>query len=274
MKKASCGLLTNAYCQPRSDLKHLPRTSVTFSFYTSSAYSNPHDKLGSNWGPIRIIRAISMSSSCTNDGDKPRACVKPYDQIEAVEWRRDWKVLPAMLLATLVLLAWLAAAACVSQKHTILPLTHFKTAYHGLLGNGNYNTLVAVAGGVAGATVCFGISQAIKDLLRKEMLSLGGISLAKYTTLVKLANQAVDLRWHVTALFPLILFTTINLFGAATQAAFGVAVEYYNISTPFPLMRLSDNGDVMSLFLDATRANIGKVQILFSGMCSAYVVRH
>lgn len=189
---------------------------------------------------------MSIPSSSITLYKSLQAQSKPYHQVEGVRWRRDWRDVPALSLASLILLAWIIAAAYVAGQRTTLPLTYWHTRYHGVLDNGNYNTLIAVAGGLAGALVCFGLAQAVKDVLRKEALSENGISLSKYSTLTKLANQGIEIRWHVSALLPLALFVLINLFGAATQAAFGASIAKYNITVPFPLMRLSSNAAAMT----------------------------
>lgn len=167
-----------------------------------------------------------------------------------------------MVLATLTLLTWISAAAYVTQQRKTLPLTYWKTSVHGLLGNGNYNTVIAVAGGIAGAIVCFGIAQAMKDVLRKEVLSEQGVTLSRYATLVKLANQAIEFRWHLSALLPFMLFATINLFGAATQAAFGTSIENYNLTLPFPMMRLSNNVEIVRQTMSS---RVGVNSLLYLG---------
>lgn len=165
----------------------------------------------------------------------------PTAGTKSSRWSRDWRDIAAFVLAFCILCLWISASAFVIHKHLFLPLNYWHKRYGGVLDDGNYNTLVAVAGGVAASIVCFGIGQAIKQILRKELTSDRGLTVRKYSTLVKLANQGIDLRWRLSSLLPLALFILINLFGAATQAAFGTSIAALNITIHVPRPRLRDN---------------------------------
>lgn len=190
-----------------------------------------------------------------------RASVAGYHQLHGKKWRSDWQDVPSLILATLLLAGWLAASLAVIIKEETLPLTFWDDQPSWgvfALGSGNYNTLIAVLGGLAGAGVCWGLSQGVKSVIRRRLVSGKGLAYRKYESMNKLATQSLQFKWRTSAILALALFALTNQFGAATQAAFGTSVIKYNVTVPYGAFRLVDNVGSVRTWLTSS-ANVNQV---------------
>lgn len=76
------------------------------------------------------------------------------------KWRADFKDWLAFGSALAILFAWLGGAAYLTAVKQVLPLDYWGPQhFNGTLNNGNYNTLITVAGSLAGAVITWAVGQ-------------------------------------------------------------------------------------------------------------------
>ncbi|GAA5892669.1 hypothetical protein JCM6882_000552 [Rhodosporidiobolus microsporus] len=168
-------------------------------------------------------------------------------------WRRSRFTEFLVTSTILLLVVWLAAAIALWRINLFLPVDYFGGNVDddgGWWSSGQYNTLISVAGSFAGAAIGYGIGHGFKALLRKQLLSPGGISLYSYDALADMSQQQIRWHWQWSAVAALLLFVVMQLFDAATQAAFGTGVVQVNLTIPFRRPRISDNVNLLLPYLD------------------------
>ncbi|GAA5820980.1 hypothetical protein JCM11251_001904 [Rhodosporidiobolus azoricus] len=172
---------------------------------------------------------------------------------EGCVWRRSRFTEFLVALTVLLLLIWLAAALVLWRVNLFLPVDYFGGTVEdegGWWSSGQYNTLISVGGSFAGAAIGYGLGHGFKAILRMRLLSSGGISLYTYDALADMSQQQIRWHWEWSAVAALLLFVVMQLFDAATQAAFGTGVVQVNLSIPFRRPRIADNADLLLPYLD------------------------
>lgn len=158
----------------------------------------------------------------------------------AVVWERSWLSLFGALAAIVALIAWIGAALALWHLKLFLPVNYFDSfGIKGSNGNSNYkcvssffypiftglpvlySALVTFLSGLLDAVVAYGIGQGVKAILRRRLISRGGVSLYQFDALSKLSSQSIQFKARTSAVAIIIFLITAKLLGAASQAAFG-----------------------------------------------------
>ncbi|GAA5821551.1 hypothetical protein JCM11251_000904 [Rhodosporidiobolus azoricus] len=188
--------------------------------------------------PPPEIATLPLLESSTSTTSVPTS---PVPDNSAV-FRKSRTSPAAVAVASLVLVSWIAAALVLHKKRLFLPLDYFGgVAANGDRGitNGTYNTLITLLANLLLALVAYALSLGLRACLRHQLLSPTGVPLNTYDALVKMSSLALQLKWTRSALGVAAVFATAQLFAPATQAAFGTSVALSNLSSPYPLLRLS-----------------------------------
>jgi hypothetical protein len=164
------------------------------------------------------------------------ATAKGWKVFHSNVWRRRFDI-AIMVLAVVLLLAWIVAAAVLATKKVFLPLDAFgdgivtadsyKSVHHlptlttMSLTFSSCSVIVSVLSAVLSIAVGAAIARGARSLIRRNLEDKHGLSVENYDALVNFADGCLSYRLNWTALGVFAVFIVAQLLSPASQAAFG-----------------------------------------------------